>query len=551
VRSINFQLMKNILLFLLLISNGAIGQRLKKSDKAIIENLRTEITYLASDKLEGRRTGTPGEKLAYDYLSSQFETTGLIPKGDGNTYLQAFEINEGKQILPVTHLIINGNSLVSEKDFFPFIFSSNGSIKADASPAFQEKGMPWFLDIKDKLEANKNNPHFDLEDAIRKRVIDFEKKGASACIVFNSGNIDDELNFDGKSKIAALKIPVIFITKDAAKKYLSDQSANLNIDMQTALGDKKRSGHNVIGYIDNGAAHTIIIGAHFDHLGYGEDHNTLWTGKPEVFNGADDNASGTALVLELAKIMKNSKLKNNNYLFICFSGEELGLYGSKYFTENPTIPLDQVDYMINCDMVGRLNDSTHAITIGGYGTSPAWGKLLPEKTKSLNVKFDSSGIGPSDHTSFYLKNIPVLFFFTGIHADYHKPTDDVDKINFEGEFRVIQYIENVLKETNNTTKLAFSKTSDPQMQTAHFAVSLGFMPDYTYSGTGVRADGIIDGKIAQRIGMMAGDVIIKLGDFTITDINNYMTALSKFKKGDTAKLTVMRGKEEKNFDVVF
>lgn len=543
--------MKNILIFLVLISHAATGQRLKKSDKAIIENLRTEISYLASDKLEGRRTGSPGEKLAYEYISSQFGATGLIPKGDNNTYVQAFEINEGKQILPATHLIINGESLEAGKDFFPFVFSSNGSVKADASPAFQEKGMPWFWDIKDRLEENKNNPHFDLEGAIRKKVIEFENKGASACIVFNSGKTDDELQFEGKSKIPVLKIPIIFITKNASKKYLSDPSANLNINMQTELGDKKRTGHNVIGYLNNSAQHTIIIGAHYDHLGYGEDHNSLWTGKPEIFNGADDNASGTALVLELAKILKKSKLKKNNYLFICFSGEELGLYGSKYFTENPTVPLDAVDYMINCDMVGRLNENTHTVTIGGYGTSPEWGKILPEKTKSLNVKFDSSGIGPSDHTSFYLKNIPVLFFFTGIHSDYHKPTDDVDKINFEGEFRIIQYIQNILEETNNTIKLAFSKTSEPQMEMAHFTVSLGFMPDYTFSGTGVRADGIIDGKIAQRIGMEAGDVIIKLGDFTITDIYNYMAALSKFKKGDSTKLTVMRGKEEKSFDVAF
>jgi hypothetical protein len=411
--------------------------------------------------------------------------------------------------------------------------------------------MPWLLDIKEMLEKNKNNPHFDLEDSIRKTALGFEKKGASACIVYNSGNTEDDLKFDGKSKIPPLKIPVVYLSKKVANKFLKDNSASLNLDMQVSLGNKERTGHNVIGYIDNGAAHTIILGAHYDHLGYGEDHNSLWTGKPEIHNGADDNASGTAAVLELAKILKNSKLKKNNYLFICFSGEELGLYGSKYFTENPTIPLDAVDYMINFDMVGRLNNSTHGLTIGGYGTSPSWGKLLPEKTKSLNVKFDSSGIGPSDHTSFYLKDIPVLFFFTGTHADYHKPTDDADKINFEGEFRVLQYVENVLKETNASDKLAFSKTREPKMESAHFTVSLGFMPDYTFSGTGVRADGIIDGKIAQKIGMKAGDVIVKLGDFNITDINNYMTALSKFKKGDTAKVTVMRGKEEKSFDVVF
>lgn len=543
--------MKYVLLFLIIISQTVAAQKLKKSEKAIIENLKTEIGYLASDKLEGRRTGTAGEKLAYEYLSSEFQKTGLIPKGDGNSFLQAFEISEGKEILPSTHLKINDTTLQNGTDFFPFLFSADGNSKGGASLSFKEKGMPWFWDIKEIVEENQHNPHFDLKEAIKNKAIEYAAKGASALLIFNSGDVDDELKFDGKSKSAQVKIPMIYITKKASEKYLSDNSADLNIDLQIAFGQKKRTGHNVIGYLDNGAPHTIIIGAHYDHLGYGEDHNSLWTGKPEIHNGADDNASGTAAVLELAKILKNSKLKNNNYLFICFSGEELGLFGSKYFTENPTIPLQTVDYMINCDMVGRLNDSTRTISIGGYGTSPEWGKILPQKTQSLNVKFDSSGIGPSDHTSFYLKDIPVLFFFTGTNADYHKPTDDVDKINFVGELRVIQYIENILKETNNNEKLVFAKTREPQMETAHFTVSLGFMPDYTYSGTGVRADGIIEGKIAQKIGMKPGDVITKLGDFQVTDINNYMVALSKFKKGDSTKLTVMRGKDKLNFDVVF
>lgn len=544
--------MKNFpLLLLLFISEFAVGQKLKKQDKIIINNLKTEIGYLASDKLEGRRTGTPGEKLAYEYLSAQFNSIGLIPKGDNNTFLQGFEVNEGKQILPGTHLMLNGNSLKVGDDYFPFVFSSNGRIKTETSPAFREKGMPWFLDIKESVEENKNNPHYDPEEFIRSKAIEFENKGATACIVYNSGVTDDGLKFDGKSKTPIIKIPVIFLSHEIAKKYLNDISVNLKVDLVSDLGEKKRTGHNVIGYIDNGAAYTIVLGGHFDHLGYGEDHNSLWTGKPEIHNGADDNASGTATVLELAKILKKSNLKKSNFLFICFSGEELGLFGSKYFTEKPTIPLDNINYMINCDMVGRLNDSTHGITIGGYGTSPSWGKILPEKTQSLNVKFDSSGIGPSDHTSFYLKNIPVLFFFTGAHADYHKPTDDVEKINFTGELRVIQYIYDILKKTNGEGKLVFTKTREPQMETSHFTVSLGFMPDYTFSGTGVRADGIIDGKIAQKIGMQAGDIITGIGDFKITDINNYMTSLSKFKKGDSTKVTVLRGKEIKSFNVEF
>ncbi len=543
--------MKYLLFFLFLIPQIVSSQKLSKSDKAIIENLRTEITFLSSDKLEGRRTGTPGEKLAYEYLSAQFEKTGLIPKGDNNNFIQAFEVNEGKAILPATHLMINEKSLEINNDFFPFDFSSNGSVTDHVSPAIKEKGAPWFWDISDLLEDNESNPHFDLEEAIRTKAFESEKMGASALIVFNSGNKDDELKFEEKSKASQVKIPVVFVLKNAAKQYLADKSSNLDLEMSVAIGDKKRTGHNVVGYIDNGAARTIIIGAHYDHLGYGEDHNSLWTGKPEIHNGADDNASGTATVLELAKLLKKSKLKNDNYLFICFSGEELGLFGSKYYTENPTIKLADVNYMINCDMVGRLNETTHAITIGGFGTSPLWGKILPEKTKALNIKFDSSGIGPSDHTSFYLKNIPVLFFFTGTHPDYHKPTDDVEKINFTGELYVIRYIYDVVDATNKSGKIPFSKTREPQMGGARFTVSLGIMPDYTFSGKGVRADGIIDGKIAQKAGMIAGDIITKLGDFNVTDINSYMSALSKYKKGDAAHVTTFRGKDERVFDIVF
>jgi len=229
----------------------------------------------------------------------------------------------------------------------------------------------------------------------------------------------------------------------------------------------------------------------------------------------------------------------------------LGLFGSKYFVDHPTIKLEDVNYMINCDMVGRLNEDTKAITIGGYGTSPSWKNILPAKTKSLNIKFDSSGIGPSDQTSFYLKNIPVLFFFTGTNSDYHKPTDDVEKINFTGEFRIMQYIYNVIEETNKSGKLSFSKTREPQTNEMQFTVTLGIMPDYTFSGNGLRIDAIIDGKIAQKAGMIAGDVITRLGDFAVTDIYSYMAALNKFKKGDPAKVTVLRGKKEVTFNIVF
>jgi C-terminal processing protease CtpA/Prc len=208
--------------------------------------------------------------------------------------------------------------------------------------------------------------------------------------------------------------------------------------------------------------------------------------------------------------------------------------------------------MINMDMVGRLNDSTHGFTIGGYGTSPVWGTQLTATDKYFKINFDSSGTGPSDHTSFYRKDIPVLFFFTGAHSDYHKPSDDAAKINYTGELMLIKYIYSVIEKTNDKGKLAFTKTREAQqMGKRSFSVSMGIMPDYTFSGTGVRADGISEGKPAQKAGLKTGDIIIQIGDYKIPDVQGYMQTLGKFKKGDATKVTVKRGADELVFDIFF
>lgn len=545
--------MKRILWLVVLTAQFAAAQKLKKADKVIVTNLQTHIQYLADDKLEGRRTGSAGEKLAYEYISSEFAKSSLAPKGDNGGFIQAFEVNEGKQINPSSHLIINGFDLDAEKEYFPFIFSPNASIEAAPSMALKESGTIWFWDLKDKLEENKANPHFDLTDAIKTKANDVAAKGATGLIVFNTSSIADDLKFEPKAKSELVKIPVLYVTQNIKKKYLYDETATIDIKLKVDIGDKKRTGHNVVGYIDNGAATTVILGAHYDHLGYGEDHNSLYTGStPQIHNGADDNASGTAALIELGKLLKASKFKGNNYLLVSFSGEELGLFGSKYFTEHPAIDLSSANYMINMDMVGRLNDSTHGLTIGGYGTSPVWGQMLTEKDKFFTIKFDSSGTGPSDHTSFYRKDIPVLFFFTGVHSDYHKPSDDADKINYNGELQVVKYVYNIIDVANKKGKLSFTKTREAAATgKSSFKVTLGIMPDYTYSGSGVRVDGVSEGKVAQKAGIKAGDVITQLGDIKFTDVQSYMGALGKFNKGDAAKVKVKRGNEELVFDIIF
>jgi aminopeptidase YwaD len=553
--------MKRIFWLLLLVSTVASAQKNKKAkikaqikaDNVILSALQSHIGFLADDKLEGRRTGSAGEKLAYEYISKKFEENGLIAKGENGTFIQPFDVNEGKEIKPATFLSINGVSIKPDTDFFPFSFSANAKITSSSAMALPQSEAVWFWDLKEPLELNKNNPHFDLEDAIVKKVNAVAVKGASALFIYNSSEIKDDLKFDAKSKTEAVRIPVLFISKETKKTFLPDELSFVDYKLEVSIGDKKRVGHNVIGYIDNGAANTIIIGAHYDHLGYGEDHNSLYTGStPMIHNGADDNASGTAALIELSGQLKNSDLKNNNYIFIAFSGEELGLFGSKYYTEHPAVELAKINYMINMDMVGRLNDSTHGFTIGGYGTSPVWGQELSATDNYFKINLDSSGTGPSDHTSFYRKDIPVLFFFTGAHSDYHKPSDDADKINYRGELMLLKYIYAVIEKTNTKGKLAFTKTREAQqMGKRSFSVSMGIMPDYTFTGTGVRADGITEGKPAEKAGLKTGDIIIQIGEYKIPEIQVYMQTLGKFKKGDATKVTVKRGTEEKVFDVVF
>ena len=309
---------------------------------------------------------------------------------------------------------------------------------------------------------------------------------------------------------------------------------------------------NVVGFIDNKAENTIIIGAHYDHLGFG-GHGSLSVDSA-IHNGADDNASGVAALLILAERLKNSKTNNhNNYLFIAFSGEELGLFGSKSYVKNPTIDLTKVDYMINMDMVGRLNDESK-LAVYGTGTSPIWHGILDKiKVDGISgIVTHDSGIGPSDHTSFYLVGMPVLHFFTGQHSDYHKPSDDSELINYPGILAVTNYIDAVIAAVDGKGKLAFTKTKEEdQRKAARFKVTLGVMPDYMFDGKGMRIDGVMDGKVADKAGFKKGDIVIRIADVEVTDIYKYMEGLAKCKAGEKAMVKVKRGDEVIEKEVTF
>ncbi len=334
-------------------------------------------------------------------------------------------------------------------------------------------------------------------------------------------------------------------TEDYFQNFSFKPSANpheqTTVETPTNQGDPQ--GTNVVGYMDNGAEKTVIIGAHFDHLGWGSEGSLYRDSIPSIHNGADDNASGVSLLLYLAQRLKEQPKNQSNYLFIGFSGEEKGLLGSNYFVKNPSIDLTTVNLMINMDMVGRLNQE-NTLAVHGVGTSPKFKQLLfANNDFGLNIAEHESGVGPSDHTSFYLMDLPVLHFFTGQHEDYHKPSDDADKINYEGLETIGKYIYALVSDLDDDAKLSFRKTKNESEETPRFKVGLGVVPDYLYTGTGMRIDGVSEDKPAQKAGLQKGDVVIRLGDSTVTDMMSYMRALSVFKQGDSTDATVERGEE--------
>jgi len=303
--------------------------------------------------------------------------------------------------------------------------------------------------------------------------------------------------------------------------------------------DNTINARNVIGYIDHGKKSTIVIGAHYDHLGYGKFFGSLHDGEPEIHNGADDNASGVAAIIQLAEICSN-KFNHANFLIIAFSGEEHGLWGSNYFVKNPTIDLAKVRYMINLDMVGRLKEE-RKLAINGVGTAAEWMDAINKiDVDGLEAVTTESGVGASDHTSFYFAEIPVLHFFTGQHSEYHKPADDAHLIDYSGIVSVVDYI-TALIENIGKQKMAFIETVDESEPSARdFKVTLGVMPDYLYTENGMRIDGLKSDRPASNAGLEKGDIVVKMGDIEITGMEDYMKALGAFNPGETTTVVVIR-----------
>ncbi len=539
---------KVVVLGLFLSPLSLLAQKLTKADRVLIQNLRGHIQYLASDELEGRRAGDIGEQKAVDYIIGQYQNLPIRPLGD-NGFIQSFPIDEGKKFATTAFVKINNQNAIVDTDFIALSNSGLAKFTSKASVNLNEAKQVWFKDVHEVLEENTSNPHFDINEWLASTATTLKNKGAAALFLHNSGTLVDNIQFNKYDTAKALAIPVVYFTKQGYAKFFNDELATYNIEGDIEFEHPTRTAHNVVGLIDNHANNTIIIGAHLDHLGYNQDKHGLDLNN-FVHNGADDNASGTAALIELAKSLIKKAPKNNNYLIIHFSGEELGLLGSKYWLDHPTYN-GNFNYMINMDMVGRY-DTARKLTIGGFGTSSKWAEILAKTPTTLLTHYDSAGTGPSDHASFYRKDMPVLFMFTGSHSDYHKATDDWDKVNYQGEKDIVRLVQNIIKTTDSYGKLDFLKTREQSMgKSTKFTVSLGVMPDYAFTGTGVRIEGSSQGKLGEKIGLKAADVLIQLGDYKLIDVMGYMQALGKFKKGDKTTLVIKRAGEEIKFDIQF
>lgn len=515
--------------------------------------LKQHITILSDDKMEGRETGTAGEKMAYEYLSAEFRKVGLLPKGSAG-YIQPFPFNAGSYMGSGNTLRIKKQSFVAGEQFYPLAYSANKTFSGEivhvkhgvCAPGMDDyAGMENLSGKVFVMECGYPegiDPHSKLAEYadLRTRIDSAAAKGAVAVIFINSDKDTENPSKKYSNRITPTTLPVIFANGDVAKAMIDTK--RVLVTGVTEILKKEKTGHNVLGYIDNNAKQTVVIGAHYDHLGYGEE-GSLYRGERAIHNGADDNASGTAGLIELARILKASNYKSNNYLFIAFSGEEMGLLGSNHLVKHFPMPVEQVNYMLNMDMIGRLKPSDPVLIINGAGTSPEWNPAISAIViDGVKPKTTESGVGPSDHTSFYLKDIPVLHFFSGTHDDYHKPSDDEHKINYAGQQKIMEFMLQIIAKLDTKGEIAFTKTNDSANEDApRFKVTLGVVPDYGFDGEGMRIDGVSDGKPAQKAGLKAGDIVMQIGDHKVVDMMSYMKALGKFAKGDKTTVKVKRG----------
>ncbi len=570
-----------------LIATTTISAQVINSEEITVNELKAHIGYLASEKLEGRRPGLNGAELAANYIREQFKGINLKPLT--NNYFQYFNLISKLELGKNNYFKFENFNAELNKDFSPTSFSRKDSLTAEIvfvgfGLNINSEAIKWNdykdVDVKNKwvliLRSNPDIPgkDFSQHSSLRKKILTAKDNGASGVIFANiASNSSENVFIKLNHRFPVYQIPVIQITKELADKileksdiivddlieyYNSEQTpyslnTGINLSAATEVIEKKIKTENVVAKIEGADPQLkneyIVIGAHYDHLGYGgPGSGSRQPDTNAIHFGADDNASGTAAIIELAERLNANKDKiKRSILVLSFSAEETGLNGSKFFTQNPLVDLKQIKFMFNFDMIGRFNPDSKKLTVGGTGTAKGIEEILKHKLpeKKIKLKMSKEGYGPSDHASFYVKDIPVLFFFTDLHTDYHTPKDTPDKINYVGEKLITDYAYDVITTVANLdSSLTFTeagpKTPQPNSK-RRYKVSLGIMPDVAGSSTnGLSVDAVIDGRPAKKAGMKKGDKIIAINGKKVSNIYDYMDRLSELKKGQTIDVDVIR-----------
>ncbi len=559
-----------------------------------VDSLQSYVKTLASEAFEGRAPGTTGGHLATMYVQQKFAEYGLEPFPSLPNYLQAFSVT--------TSLKAGENNSIALKirrlfrlgtDFVPLGYSSNGKAES-RQVVFVGYGISTEkyddykgVDVKGKIvvmmrySPDGDNPHSEFFEhaSIWKKLSTAREKGAIGVLIFTGErNGDDKLMEISRDKLAGdAGIPAMNITRALAANVLMmkpqvllqiqeklDQTKQPNsfelnsfVSMQTEVVRLKAETYNVIGYLPAKSDEYLVVGAHYDHIGYGgQGSGSLAPDEKKIHYGADDNASGSAGLLELARYFSKQKHSlKRNLVFIGFGAEEMGLLGSAHFVNHPAFPLEKTIAMLNMDMIGRMKDS--ALAISGIGTAKEFEEMCKsENRENFKLKLSPDGFGPSDHSSFYAKNIPVLFFFTGNHPNYHKPTDTWEKINYADEARVVRYVARLIEKLDANPRPTFTKAQSETAQSSRssmggFRVSFGSIPNYSEEVEGVLLDGVREGSVAEKAGLKAGDIIVKMGEKEIRNVYDYTDAIKALKPGDKITVVVKRGRESLSLVATF
>ena len=556
----------------LILSSLAVVAQQQSDREPSASRLQQHVSYLASDALDGRRTGTAGANDAARYIAGEFSRAGLKP-GDGKmarkpraiiaSYLQTFpyvgRVELGKNNLLSLHSGEAVSNLRAGEDWMPLGISANQKLELskivnagfgitanelnhnDYKGTFSKNQVAV---IQKGTPDGDNNPHsrFLTAGQLRFKVAAAQSAGVGALLIISS---EDDLKNYALARLrydnAGLAgIPVAVISKQAAEKLAMAKEVTLTTDVVRT----EVPAYNVVGVLEGSdpvlKQEHIVIGAHYDHLGRGGE-GSLAPRSGEVHHGADDNASGTAGLIELARIFgaQRPKLKRS-LVFIAFGGEEEGLLGSNYYVNHPLVPLNNTIAMINMDMIGRMRDSK--LSIGGVGTATEWRQVIGQTDFAITLNDD--GFGPSDHSSFYIKQIPVLFFFTGTHNDYHKPSDTFEKINYNDEARILSLVARIVRDVDAADKrLTYVTAKSEPPRGGGFRVYLGTIPNYADTTEGLLVDGVRDDSPAAKAGLKAGDRIVKIGNRDVKNVYDYTAALGEMKAGQEYVLEVVRGAE--------